>query len=166
LGVEYISYHIILNDCTLRDGYVNKEICPKCGHDKYYKSKTKGKAHGSPHKLLRHIPIIPRIQSLFHYKQLFILQGQHTTHRSHLGVKYITTSIVMKHIEDTWLNKFKYEVFILQFSIDMDGFNLYSLQNTTYYIWLVVVINNDIPPWFSMKNEHIMMVFIILSKDK
>ena len=38
LGVEYISYHSCPNYCILfRGEYVDKEICPKCGHDRYDK---------------------------------------------------------------------------------------------------------------------------------
>jgi hypothetical protein len=38
LGVEYISYHTCLNDCILyKRKYVDKEICPECGHDRYQK---------------------------------------------------------------------------------------------------------------------------------
>jgi hypothetical protein len=43
----------------------------------------------------------------------------------------------------------------------MDGVNLYSLQNTDYSIWLVVVINNNIPPWLSMNNAHLMLALIV-----
>ena len=39
--------------------------------------------------------------------------------------------------------------------------NPYSLQNTNYFVWSVVVINNNIPPWLSVKNEHIMLAFIV-----
>jgi hypothetical protein len=87
LGVEYISYHACLNDCILYiNEYVGKEICPECGYDKYQKSKNKGKEHGPPHKILRHMLIIPRIQRLFHCKQLVMFQGWHASHRSDLGV--------------------------------------------------------------------------------
>ena len=35
LCVEYISYHAYPNDCILYRGeYADKEICPKCGHDR------------------------------------------------------------------------------------------------------------------------------------
>ena len=69
LGVEYISYHACPNDFILYKGeYANKEICLKCGHDRYDKSKQKGKSCGHPFNILRHIPIIPRIQRLFHCK--------------------------------------------------------------------------------------------------
>ena len=67
----------------------------------------------------------------------------------------------MKHIEDTWPEKFKDEVRSLQISIAMDGIKPYSLKNTKYSVWTVVVINNNTPTWFSMKNEHLMLAFIV-----
>ena len=71
LGVEYISYHACPNDCILYRGeYADKEMCPKCGHDRHHK---KGKPHDSPRKILRHMPIIPWIQRLFHCKELAML---------------------------------------------------------------------------------------------
>ena len=68
----------------------------------------------------------------------------------------------MKHIEDTWPEKFKDEVQSLQLSIAMDGVNPYSLQNTNYSVnWPILVINKNIPPWLSVKNEHIMLALIV-----
>ena len=43
----------------------------------------------------------------------------------------------------------------------MDGVNPYSLQNTNYCVCPVVVINRDIPPWLSVKNEHLMLALIV-----
>jgi hypothetical protein len=75
LVVEYISYHACPTDCILYRGeYANKEICPKCGHDIYHKSNKKGKSHSPPHKILSHMPIIPRIQRILHFKELDMLQ--------------------------------------------------------------------------------------------
>jgi hypothetical protein len=48
----------------------------------------------------------------------------------------------------------------------MDEVNPYSLQNTNYYSWLVVVFNNNTPPWLSMKNEHLMISLIALGRRK
>jgi hypothetical protein len=129
LGVEYISYHACLNDCILYRGeYEDKEICMKCGHDKYHKSHKNGKSHAFPHKILRHMPIIPRIQRLFHRKELSMLQGWHASHISESGVMRIPIdSIAMKHIENTWPEKFKDEVQSLRLNIAMDGVNPYSL---------------------------------------
>jgi predicted RNA-binding Zn-ribbon protein involved in translation (DUF1610 family) len=87
LGVKYISYHTCPSDHILYiNKYVDKEICPKCGHEEYWKSKNKGKAHGPPYKILRHVPIIPRNQRFFHCKQLAMLQGWHASHRREAGV--------------------------------------------------------------------------------
>jgi ribosomal protein L37E len=69
-----------------RGEYADKEICLKCGHDKYHKSNKNCKSHGPPHKILRHMPIIPRIQRLFHCKELAMFQGWHASHRSELVV--------------------------------------------------------------------------------
>ena len=67
----------------------------------------------------------------------------------------------MNHIENMWPNKFKDEVRSIRFSITMDVVNSYSLQKTSYSIWLVLVINNNIPPWLSVKNEHLMLALIL-----
>ena len=70
----------------------------------------------------------------------------------------------MKHIEDKWPEKFKDEVWNLQLSIAMDGVNSYSLHKTKYYIFLVVLINNNAPPWLSVKNEHLMLPLRVLGR--
>jgi hypothetical protein len=72
----------------------------------------------------------------------------------------------MKNIEDTWLDKFKHKVQSLRLSIYLDGVNLYSLQNTNYYVWPLVVMNRNTPPWFSMKNEHLMLALIVSSRTQ
>ena len=46
----------------------------------------------------------------------------------------------------------------------MEGVNPYSLQNTNYFVFPIVVINDNIPLWFSMKNEHLMLPLIVLSR--
>ena len=70
--------------------------------------------------------------------------------------------IAMKHMKDTWLDKFKDEVQSLRLSIAMDGVNPYYLQNTNYSICPIMVINNNIPPWLLVKNENIMLSLIVL----
>ena len=115
--------------------------------------------------ILRHMHIIPRIQRLFRCKELAMLQEWYASQRSELGVmRILTDSIAMKHIEDTWPKKFKNEVRSLRLSIAMDGVNPYSLQNTKYFVWPIVVINKNMPPWLSVKNEHLMLALIVPSR--
>ena len=69
--------------------YADKDTCLKCGHDRYDKLKKKGKSRGPPFKILRHMPIIPRIERLFHCKELAMMQRWHASHRSELGFMII-----------------------------------------------------------------------------
>ena len=66
----------------------------------------------------------------------------------------------MNNIEDTWPDEFKDKLC----SIAMDGVNLYYLQNTNYFVWPIMVINNNIPPSLSMKDEHLMLPLIVLGR--
>jgi hypothetical protein len=92
-----------------------------------------------------------------------MLQAWYSSQRSDIGVILIPTdSIDMNNIEDTCLDKFKYEVRSLQLSINVDGVNPYSLKNTNYYIWPVVVINKNIPQCLNVKNEHLILALIVL----
>ena len=70
----------------------------------------------------------------------------------------------MKHIEDTWFDKFKDEVRKLRVSITINGVETYSQPNNTYIVCPIVVINNNIPPCLSVKNEHLMLTFTILGR--
>ena len=71
--VPMIVFYIEVNMQTKR--YVPNV---RMRHDKYKESNNKAKAHGPPHKILRHMPIIPRIQRLFRCKVLSRLYGWHT----------------------------------------------------------------------------------------
>ena len=42
--------------------------------------------------------------------------------------------------------------------------NPYSLENTNYCVWFVIVIDNNIHPWFAMKNEHLVLALIVPDK--
>ena len=50
----------------------------------------------------------------------------------------------------------------------MNDVNPYFLQNTNYYVWPVVAINNNTPPasWFSMKNEHLVLDIKVLGRGQ
>lgn len=43
----------------------------------------------------------------------------------------------------------------------MDGVNPFADLRTTYYVWPVLITNNNIPPLLTMKKEHAMLTLII-----
>lgn len=75
--------------------------------------KKRGKLHGNPHKMLRHVPIIPRIQMLFHFKELAVVGMTRLTRSESRVIRIPIDSIEMNYIEDRWPKKVKDEVQIL-----------------------------------------------------
>ena len=65
-----------------------------------------------------------------------------------------------KEIEETW-SHFKEEPRNLKLSLAVDGVNPYGDMRSVYLVWPIFVINNNIPPWMSIKREHIMLSMIV-----
>jgi hypothetical protein len=68
LGIEYKQIHSCKNDCILYRGeYQNKVEFPVCKENRY---RIDVQGPTVPKKVLRHMPIIPRLQRMFHCKSL------------------------------------------------------------------------------------------------
>ena len=67
-----------------------------------------------------------------------------------------------KEIEETW-SHFKEEPHNLKLSLVADSVNPYGDMRYVYLVWPIFVINNNIPPWMSIKREHIMLQMIVPS---
>ena len=66
----------------------------------------------------------------------------------------------LKNIEEKW-PIFKDEPRNVRLSLAADGFNPFGELRSTYSVWLVFVINKNIPPWMTIKREHTMLEMII-----
>ena len=69
-----------------------------------------------------------------------------------------TDGFAFKEIEETW-SHFKEEH--LKLSLIADSVNPYGDMRSVYLVWPIFVINNNIPPWMSIKREHIMLSMIV-----
>ena len=65
-----------------------------------------------------------------------------------------------KDIENRW-PIFKEEPHNLKLSLAADGVNPYGDTRSIYSMWPIFVINNNIPPWMSIKRDHIMLLMIV-----
>ena len=72
-----------------------------------------------------------------------------------------TDGFAFRDMEEKWPH-FKEEPRNLRISLTADGVNPFAQMKSIYMVWPIFVINNNIPPWFSIKMEHIMLVMIIL----
>ena len=65
-----------------------------------------------------------------------------------------------RDMEEKWPH-FKEEPHNLRISLAADGVNPFAQMKSIYMVW-PFFINNNIPPWLSIKREHIMLSMIIL----
>jgi hypothetical protein len=50
----------------------------------------------------------------------------------------------------------------VRISLETDDVNPFGELQSVYSVWTIFVINSNIPPWMSIKREHIMLTMIIL----
>ena len=65
-----------------------------------------------------------------------------------------------RDMEKKWPH-FKEEPCNLRISLAEAGVNPFAEMRSVYMVWPIFVINNNIPPWFSIKREQIMLSMII-----
>jgi hypothetical protein len=66
----------------------------------------------------------------------------------------------LNYIEEKW-PIFKEEPRNVSLSLAADGVNPYGELHSTYSVWPVFVINNNLPPWMMIKREHTMLAMIV-----
>ena len=86
----------------------------------------------------------------------------HARNRSQDDVSQIPAyGTIFRDIEEKWPH-FKEEPRNLRISLAANGVNPFAQMKSIYTVWHIFVINNNIPPWLSIKREHIMLLMIIL----
>ena len=81
----------------------------------------------------------------------------HTKNRSEYGVLCMPT---LNNIEEKW-PFFKDEPPNVILSLADDGFNPFGELHSTYSVWHVFIINNNLSSLMSIKREHTMLAMII-----
>ncbi|KAF5458750.1 hypothetical protein F2P56_022757 [Juglans regia] len=161
LGFNYTKIDACLNDCVLFwKEHSNKEKCPKCNTSRWVLSSTKQKK--IPHKVLRHFPLIPRLQRLFMSNKSVGVMRWHATKR-------VNDSNLMRHPADskTWKEfDMQYPHFALdprnvRIGLASDGFNPFNNIAKPYSIWPVILVAYNLPPWLCMKDPYLMLSLII-----
>ena len=85
----------------------------------------------------------------------------HAKNRSQDDVLRIPTDgSTFRYIKEKW-PIFNEEPCNVKLSLAVDGVNPFGELRSTYLVWPVFVINNNLPPWMSVKREHTMLVMIV-----
>ena len=116
-----------------------------------------------PRKVLHYIPIIPHLKRLFRCNSLAQFMDYHARNRSQDEIMRIPTDgLKFKEIEKKGPH-FKEDPCNLKLSLAVNSVNPFGEMRSTQFVWPIFVINNNIPPWMSIKKEHIMFAVIVPS---
>ena len=134
--------------------------CLQCHISRYQTDQVTKKV---PHKVLHYIPIIPCLQRLFRCNNIAQFMDYHARNISQYDVIQMPPDgYDFRDMEEKWPH-FKEEPLNLRISLVADGVNPFSQMKSIYTVCPIFVINNNIPPWLSIKREHIMLSMIIPS---
>ena len=90
-----------------------------------------------------------------------IVYGLPCEEQSEYGVlRMLADGSALNNIEEKW-PIFKDEPCNVRLSLVVDGFNPFGELRSTYLLWLIFIINNNLPSWTMIKREHTMLAMII-----
>jgi hypothetical protein len=86
----------------------------------------------------------------------------HAKNRSRDDVlRMLEDGSTLNYIEENW-PIFKEETRNVKLSLAVDRVNPFGELRSMYSLWHIFVINNNLPPWMSIKREHTMLAIIVL----
>ena len=165
LGLAYETIHCCPgpSTCVLFRGDDMKDLirCPKCGAERY---KQVGKSR-VPVKVLRHFPLIPRLQRMYSTPLQASFMTWHSRHVSEDGVmRGAVDSHQWKFVNWRYHAEFAFEPRNLRLGLATDGVNPFSIKRSTWSTWPVLIMNYNLPPWMTTKKHFIMLSLIIPGK--
>ncbi len=113
---------------------------------------------------MRYMPIIPWIKQLFLIERKAMLMDWHVANKSEDGVMKVPVDSKTWQIVEDWWPQFKKEPRNLRLGLATDEVNPYSLQQSKYSVWPVVVLNYILPPHLTMSNAFMWLALIILGR--
>lgn len=167
LGLTYNTIHACERGCVLFRGPYEQDLrCPKCGGRRYRDEERRC----FPVKVLRHFPIIPRLQRMFMSPKISQLLVWHAENRSNRDggdglVRHPCDSKAWKHFEENVDPSFARDPRNVHFALAADGVNPYKQNRTSWSTWPVLLLNYNLPPWLSTKKFFILLALLIPGRE-
>ena len=167
LGLAYNIIHACPNGCCLFRGELEEEErCPVCDRDRYRQC---GRSR-VPALILRHFPLVQRLQRMFSSKKLSKLNVWHYYHRSQDGKMRHTADSPQWRFVDTELEPeagnemFGLDPRDIHLGLALDGMNPWSEKHSTQSLTPVMLFNYNLPPWLVTKKYFVMLSLLIPTK--
>lgn len=161
LGLGYEKIDACNNNCMLfYKENSSLDSCSVCGHPRYRPVQGgKGRKKGIPYKVLRYLPLIPRLQRLYMSHKTAEHMTWHAKPRTE-PCCHPSGSEAWKHFQDTYPD-FKEEKQNVYVGVCTDGFTPFTQSARPYSCWSVMVTMYNLPPWMCMTRPFIYLTLII-----
>lgn len=158
LGLNYNSIHACPDGHVLfRGEYADCLACPQCGKHRY---RNLGKST-QPTKVLRHFPLIPRLQRMYRCSAISEMMTWTSENKSSDGLqRHIGDSPHWKFIDEKW-PEFAADPRNVRLGLSLDGFNPFGDKNNVYSCWPVTLLNYNLPPWMTTKRFFVILGLLI-----
>ena len=167
LGLAYNMIHACPNGCCLFKGDLDEaDKCPVCKCDRY---RMCGRSR-VPTLILRHFPLIPRLQRMFSSKKLSKLNVWHYFNKSVDGKMRHTADSPQWNFVNTEFepeagnDMFGRDPRDIHLGLALDGMNPYSEKRSTHSLTPVIMFNYNLPPWMVTKKYFVMLCLLIPTK--
>ncbi|XP_050233462.1 uncharacterized protein LOC126681950 [Mercurialis annua] len=164
LGLGYVTIDACVNDCVLFwKENENLDTCPTCKAPRW--KLGFGKRKKVAQKILRHFPLVPRLQRLFMSKDIGENMRWHKEKRvDDDTIRHPADATEWKDFDQkyAWFGKDARNV---RLGLASDGFNPFGNMSTSYSMRPVIVTPYNLPPWKCMKENFLMLSLLIPGKE-
>ncbi|XP_004514322.1 uncharacterized protein [Cicer arietinum] len=169
LGLDYKKIDACPNDCMIYwKNYENETCCHVCGAPRWKEIAEGNHQVGINHesykvsaKILRHFPLIPRLQRLFMCSKTASSLTWHEEERSKDGkLRHPADEEAWKEFDKRHLD-FALDSRNIRLGLSSDGFNPFRTMNVSHSTWPVLLVPYNFPPWCCMKAEYSMLSLLI-----
>ena len=111
--------------------------------------------------VLRHLPLIPRLQMMFMSSKLAEHMRWHKEGCTDDGkLRQPADSKAWKYVNELD-PQFSSDPRNVRLALATDGFNLAVQMSSRYSIWPIILVPYNLPPWMSMSSTNFMLSLII-----
>ncbi|XP_021833402.1 uncharacterized protein LOC110773205 [Prunus avium] len=160
LGLGYEKIHMCKNNMLFYKEYETLDTCPICNESRF-KQTSQNRMSKIPQKVMRYLPLKPRLQRLY--------MSTHTATDMRWHKEKRVDDDVMRHPADgeAWKEfdrtfpEFATDPRNVRLGLATDGFNPYRVLNQHHNTWPIFVFPYNLPPWKCMRKEYMMMTVLI-----
>ncbi|CAL8175742.1 unnamed protein product [Prunus armeniaca] len=169
LGLGYEKIHACKNNCMLfYKEHESLDTCLICNESRF-KMTSQNRTTKIPQKVMRYLPLKPRLQRLYMSTHTATYMRWHKEKRVDDDVmRHPADGEAWKEFDRTFL-EFAADPINVRLGLATDGFNPYGVLNQHHSTWPIFVFPYNLPSWKCMKKEYMkkeyMMMTVLITED-